>query len=296
MVEMNLLIISNMMVAFGTLVLAYYAYKNIKSSKEQLNLFRSQQEPYLLVQDKQFIGNKIELILSNHGQGTAYDVAVSTRFFITEFNIGNDSKRLLRESPLERWSKLEIKGIFNLVSTKSLLLKKEEEEINTRFFNRVMSTIFKKPLNYHIVYPSSATTFIFDVENEETILKCGDENKHFEFEPYFWVTTQKNERHLKLGTMGKGSLFDNLRDFLIQNNIQFIGIVFNLISRDKLGNVHYHQEIDSCIVELNVNKTLEEAINSGRKVHFTPLGWIEIQKKVKWLPSQEYNEIKFMNE
>jgi hypothetical protein len=52
------------------------------------------------------------------------------------------------------------------------------------------------------------------------------------------------------------------------------------VSRDKIGKVHHHQEIDSCIVDLKENKTLEEAINSSRKVHFTPLGWLEIQKKL----------------
>ena len=63
------------------------------------------------------------------------------------------------------------------------------------------------------------------------------------------------------------------------------------MSQDKIGKVHNHQEIDSCIVDVKENKTLEEAINSGRKVQFTTLGWPEIQKKSKWLPSFLYNEI-----
>lgn len=47
-------------------------------------------------------------------------------------------------------------------------------------------------------------------------------------------------------------------------------------------------------IETNFNKFekgVSEAINSGRKVHFTTLGWLEIQKKSKWLPSYLYNEI-----
>ena len=300
MVEMDILIITNIMVAGGTLILAYVAYLNIKSSKEQLKLLRnqtrifsSQQEPYLLVQNKKFKGNKIELALNNHGGGTAYDVAVSTRFFITEVKLTNESERLLRETPRKKWDKLNIQGRFNLLPNSHLLLEKNKEEIKNSLFNRAISWILKRPINYEIVYPSSATTFIFDLENEESILKSGEENI-FEFEPYFWVTTKKNEEEFKLGAAGKAFLFDELKDFLIQNNIQFIGITFDLVSRDKIGNVHNHQEIDSCIVDLKENKTLADAVNSGRKEHLTTLGWVEIQKGVGWLPSYLYNEIKFV--
>ena len=294
---MDILVISNLFATFGTLSLAYFAYKNIKLSNEQLKflrkqlrIFYSQQEPYLLVQDRNFNGNKIELILSNHGEGTAYEVAVSTTFFITEFKLTKESERLLRKTPLKKWDNLNIQGRFDLLSNTHLLLKKDKEEINNGLFNRAISWLLRRPIEYEIVYPSSATTFMFDLENEESILKSGEKNKIFECEPYFFVTPSK------LGIQGKGFLFDELKDFLLRNNVQFIGITFHLVSRDKLGNVHNHQEIDSCIVDLKEHKTLEEAINSERKAYFTSLGWIEIQKEVGWLSSSLYDEIKFERE
>lgn len=303
MVEMDILIISNIIVAFGTLTLAYSAYRNIKSSKEQLKflrsqtrIFSSQQEPYLLVQNKKFKGNKIELSLNNHGGGTAYDVAVSTRFFITEVKLTNESERLLRETPRKKRDKLNIQGRFNLLPNRPLLVEKNKEEIKNGLFNKAISRILKRPIDYEIVYPSSATTFIFNSQNEQSILESGEANKLFEFEPYFLVTTKKNEKEFKFGTSSKAFLFDELKDFLLQNNIQFIGIVFYLVSRDKIENVHHHQEIDSCIVDLKENKTLEDAVNSGRKGYLTTLGWAEIQKGVGWMPSYLYNEIKFVEE
>jgi|SRR5450759_1699128 len=87
----NLATISNVMVAAATFALAYITYRTIKSSEEQLKFLRkqtqilnSQQEPYLLVQNKEFKGNKIGLFLSNHGGGTAYEVAVETKFYLVE--------------------------------------------------------------------------------------------------------------------------------------------------------------------------------------------------------------------
>lgn len=297
---MDILTISNIMVAGGTSILAYVAYLNIKSSKEQLKLLRnqtrifsSQQEPYLLVQNKKFKGNKIELSLNNHGGGTAYDVAVSTRFFITEVKLTNESERVLKETPLKKRDKLNIQCRFSLLPNSHLLLEKNKEEIKSGLFNRAISRILKRPINYEIVYPSSATTFISDLKNEEPILKSGEENI-FEFEPYFLVTNKKNEEEFKVGTQYKVFLFDELKGFLIQNNIQFIGITFDLVSRDKIENVHNHQEIDSCIVDLKENKTLEDAVNSGRKVHLTTLGWVELQRGVGWMPSYLYNEMKFV--
>lgn len=291
------------MVAGGTIALAYFTYKSIKSSEKQLKFLRkqtqilnSQQEPYLLVQDKEFKGNKIGLYLSNHGGGTAYEVAVETKFYLVEVKLTNESENLLRETPKNKWDKLDklsIQGTYNLSPNKTLLLEKDKEDIKNDIFTKLMSKILKITLNYEILYPSSATTFIFSAENEDSILKVGEKDIFFEFEPYFFVTTNKFEKGGPDGSIGKAFLFNELKDFLLKNNIQYIGITFHIMSRDKIGKVHNHQEIDSCIVDVKENKTLEEAINSGRKVHFTALGWLEIQKESKWLPSYLYNGIEW---
>lgn len=178
------------MVAGGTLALAYYAYKNIKSSEEQLKflrrqteIFTSQQEPYLLVQNREFKGNKIGLFISNHGVGTAYEAAVETRFFLVEVKLTNESERLLRETPVDKWDKLDklsIQGTYNLSPNKTLLLEKNKEDIKNDIFTRLMSQRLKVPINYELVYPSSATTFIFSTENEQSILKAGEKDVFFE--------------------------------------------------------------------------------------------------------------------
>lgn len=296
----NLATISNIMVAAATFALAYITYRTIKSSEEQLKFLRkqtqilnSQQEPYLLVHGKKFKGNKIEVYLSNHGGGTAYEVAVETEFYLAEFKLTNESERLLKETPIDKLDKLDklsIQGRYNLSLNKTLLLEKNKEHIKNDIFTRLMSKISKTPMNYEIVYPSSATTFLFSAENEQSILKLGEKDIFFEFEPYFFVTTNKFEKGVS-GSSGKGFLFNELKEFLLKNNVQYIGITFDIMSRDKIGLVYHHQEIDSCIVDLKENKTLEEAINSGRKVNFKALGWLEIQKKSKWLPTILYNEI-----
>jgi hypothetical protein len=81
------------------------------------------------------------------------------------------------ETPMDKWDKLDklsIQGTYNLSPNKTLLLEKDKEDIKNDIFTKLMSRILKVPLNYEIVYPSSATTFIFSAENEQSILKVGE--------------------------------------------------------------------------------------------------------------------------
>lgn len=287
---MDILIISNIMVAVGTLALAVYAHKNIKSSNEQLKflnkqtkIFTSHQEPYLFIQEKKFKGNKIELSLSNHGEGIAHHIAVNTILAPVEVKITEESERLLRETPHENWDKLDIQGRFNPVPRKSLLLENEENIGST---SHKKSTILGKSTT---VYPSSAVTFLFNSENGQSIIKPGDRDK----------LSLMNLNHISMLQVTKTKMslnqvlfhFDELKDFLIKNDTQYIGIMFELVCSDKIGKIYHFQEIDSCVVDLKKNKTLEEAIESGRKVP-SSLGRIEYQKKIGWQPYSVYKGLK----
>jgi hypothetical protein len=72
---MDLLLISNLMVAGGTIALAYFTYKVLNHQKNNLNFYASKHKFLTLnknltfVQDKEFKGNKIGLYLSNHSEG-----------------------------------------------------------------------------------------------------------------------------------------------------------------------------------------------------------------------------------
>lgn len=246
----NIATISNVMVAFATLALAFFTYKTIKASEKQLKflqkqtrIFTSQQKPYLLVEEKEFKGNEIRLLLSNRGEGTAYEVAIETTIITGEAKLTNESERLLKENPIEKWEKLQIQGEFYPL-IQPLYLEKDQEEI------RAKSNIFKKHIDYEIVYPSCVVSFIFNAENEQSILKPGEENKFFGFfEPYYYVTTKKNEKEFKLGTQGRGFHFNDMIEFLKRNNVKYLGIIFILVSRDKVRKVNHHKQIDSCVVD-----------------------------------------------
>jgi len=303
----DLLAIASVISAIGTLALAFFTYKTIKASKAQLEylkaqtkVFTTQQEPLITTQDKKFKGNKIELLLRNCGGGIAYEVAVETRFYITKQVLDEESKRLLWTTPFDKMDKIQFKAYDRLIPEQSIKVNKEvlsleEDDFEENPYLMSLSWFSKnkmKKADYNIVYPSAATTFMFSQATKQTILEPKDESELFEVEPFFLISLSKYP-HSRVFAPLKANTFDELIKILKDDNIVTFGITFDLVSRDRVGRVIRHEEIDTCIVDLRKDKTIEDAMKGGRKVYFTSLGWREIQKKVKWLPSDEYNTLKF---
>jgi hypothetical protein len=303
----DLLAIASVISAVGTLALAFFTYKTIKASKIQLEylkaqtkVFTTQQEPLITIQDKKFKGNKLELQLRNCGGGIAYEVAVETRFYITKQVLDEESKRLLWTTPFDKMDKIQLKAYDRLIAEQSIKIKKEvlaleEDDYTENPYLMSLPWYTKnkmKKADFDIVYPSAATTFLFSQTTKQTILEPKEVSELFEAEPFFLISLSKYP-HCRVFAPLKANTFDELITFLKDDKIVTFGITFDLVSRDRVGRVIHHEEIDTCIVDLRQDKTIEDAMKSGRKVYFTTLGWREIQKKVKWLPSDDYNTLKF---
>ena len=111
--------------------------------------------------------------------------------------------------------------------------------------------------------------------------------------PLFWFSIVRKKWEWL--APGKGNSLDEMVNIMKENGMMTFGITFKLVSRDRIGRVIYHEEIDSCIFDVRKHNTIEDAISEGRKVQFTPLGWREIQKRIGWLPASQYEELEFID-
>jgi len=298
----SLLIYANVISAIGTLTLAYFAYKNIKASKVQLKyiqqqtkLFKSMQEPLIVIKDKKFNKNKIILDLINKGGGMAAEIAIKTRFFITKQELDKESRRLLMRTPFKDFKKLKLKAYDRLVHEQGFLVKKDFFNPDGGIFFDTLSWFKKRKLKnqtYYKVYPSDIINFLMN-EKGDTILEESQTEK-FSTEPLFWFTLVRHKK-LEWFAPGKGNSLEEMIKIMKDNKILTFGITFNLVSRDRIGRVIYHEQIDSCIFDVRHHKSIEDAINEGRKVQFTNLGWREIQKRVRWMPASQYEELEFVD-
>ena len=304
----EILAIASVISAIGTLTLAYFTYKTIKASEAQLNflraqtkLFTKQQEPLITIQDRKFKGNTIELLLKNCSNGIAYEVAVKMRYYITKQELDDESKRLLMTTSPEKRHTLQLMGYDKLkheqvFRIRSEVLSIEDEDLKDDLFLLMQPWFIKSRLRktgYYNVYPHPTVTFMFSKSSNQSLLEPKTEGEWFEVEPFFMISLSKKHQSF---APTKANTFDELIGYFKENNINTFGITFSLGSRDRVGRVIHHEEIDSCIVDLREHNTIEDAIKGGRKVHFTPLGWREIQKRVKWMSASDYESIQFERE
>jgi len=297
----SLLIFANVISAIGTLTLAYFAYKNIKSTKVQLKyiqqqtkLYKSMQEPLIVINDKKFENNKIILKLSNEGGGMATELAIKTSFFITKQELDEESLKLIRRTQFKDFKKLKLRAYDRLIPEQFFLVKKDFfDPTDGGFFFNSLSWFKKRKLKnqtYYKVYPSKIYNFLLNKKGD-TILKESKMDT-FSAEPLFWFSVVRNKK-MEWFAPGKGNSLDEMINIFKENKISTFGITFDLVSRDRIGRVIYHEKIDSCIFDIKNHSTIEDAMDEGRKVQFTPLGWREIQKRVGWMPASQYEELKF---
>ena len=88
----DLTALATIILAIGTFLLAFYTYRSVKSSENlakntqtQTDIILSQQKPQLTSEITFSTNDLINIDVTNHGPGSAYDIALECNFFITEF-------------------------------------------------------------------------------------------------------------------------------------------------------------------------------------------------------------------
>lgn len=297
---MDFLLLSNIAVAIGTMLLAYFSYQNIKSSKDQLLVLQnqiklqfSQQEPELHVNELGFKGNKLELIISNLGNGNAYDVCVNSSFSNMDLILTEESKALMKANPPDKWNELDLRGHYCLNVSKKIFQKRDDDRIKAiianrwQFLNR-FNTL--RPRECDVLVKGSACTFLINAELEEPLMQGKVNNKFFECEPFFLLRCETNflSEVFGIDSYWQGYTFNDLKELLTQNDIRYISVIFSLDSKDKIQNTISHQNITSFIIDFKSDNNLEEAYNKKRKTNIYPLDRLELQKQIGFMEADTY--------
>ena len=267
-------------VAFGTLALAYYSAINIKTSdkqlkflKKQTDLFLSQQQPEIQIQNRSFDLNKLILTLHNSGNGMAEDIAVSCAFHIVK--------------PLG-WSKGWLsKGHLKLpviseMGTKKWMIETDEG------INLVLDMKMKDKT---ILIPD--TLVVFPDNDEYSNSLPAEFTRTFQCEPLFHLKVKKNLFQESPDYDSKAIPYDELRTLLLNNNINEISVFFSLLSKDKLQNAKIHGTICNFVIILSNDETLEIANKRGKRGSY-PLDKDEIKSKIKWQDYELYLHGKYL--
>lgn len=276
--DLNSLI--NMLMVLGTFLMVIVTYKSLKSSNDQLKLLEKQ--THLLLQKQKpnihakstFFENLINLEISNDGDDTAFDVGVITHFFqmeyvplktlnesITKYKFSQIYQNLFKNYNGTDSDLNSEFGYYTGFEDRSLLVEKFEDgpkslsEKFTSFFN---SNKLEK------VYPTDLIIFIKNNNTKIQVIKP-EETIHCSINPYFEITTSKkwDKNILSDGSYWAMKSFDEIKEILIKNNVQAIGISMDLCCKDRLENVEHFQTILAVIFDFRKHRTLKDAIDEG---------------------------------
>jgi len=277
--DLNSLI--NLLMVFGTFLMVIITYKSVKSSNEQLKLLEKQthlllqkQKPSIYAKKPIFHENSINLEILNNGDDIAYEVGVNCHFCLLEYV---PLKRL--DEPITKYKFSEIypnlfknfKGIncelnsefgyYTLLEDQSLLVEKFKNTQST-FLEKLFSFLDSNKLDK--VYPTDIIVFIKNNDAKIQTIKTG-ETVHCSVIPYFGVTTLKKSDD---GLLSKNNRWEmksliEIKEILLKNNIQSIGISMTLCCKDRLENVEHFQELSVIIFDFRRHSTLKDAIDEG---------------------------------
>ncbi len=253
--------VTNAAMAVGTIFLAIVAYRSLGEGKRQLKqvsrqteIFRSQQDPFLKVQNFRFEGDTLVLDVENMGKGRAVWVGIESWFWLVYPRTYADREG---RTPIS-YAQVE-QGIA-----------KGEKLVWTRFEMDTKTKLGYK--DWKETFPTTAVTFLVNSRVGDAIIEAG-EKCHFEVQPFFEV---KN-RAVDASEM-KGSKFDELKQILKACRVRFVALELTSVCKDPLMNNVPGESFCKFVVDLDAHPTLESAFQKRIDFHFVPLGPREVAK------------------
>lgn len=320
----DLTAIATIILAIATFFLAYYTYKSVKSSEKlakntqtQTEIILSQQKPQLTAEISYSINDLINLDITNHGPGSAYDVAIECNFFITHFSnyspnsgmdvsdinikLSKDVKTFFNGKSDDEIKKMLFNrgflGRYNPIGYPPIYDKKITKNAHLSIIDRLIQKI-SKMYNYEKLYPASVILFLKDTHKRSIWMKSNTSG-NFSINILFGMSNIPQELFPKSGSAvgyhSQGYTFDELKKVLSQNGIFSIGVYFHLVSRDTQQKVRSHQTIASFIVDFRKHKTLKDAIDENISAP-TTLSWKDMTNSTEMIPSVIYYNVKWKDE
>lgn len=246
-------LMSNMGVSIGTILLAFFTWRLIRSNNLQAKLIRKQAEilktssnPFLQAKDIKFIGNKIKLTVKNVGEGDAYFIGIHSDFSTTTMKI---KEYLIQNEKMHASVNWEY-------DPKPLVDNFDGEE---RFIRDNGNVTFLKRKGY-----------------QNVILKPSEEIK-FEVEPQFFVYYQQKNKFKDGKTFGRRIDLIRLINVLKGNDIRFVNIDLSIVCKNSFQEIMEYLPVSNFIFDIKNHKCLQDAFKSNYKQTLKVLGYREFE-------------------
>jgi hypothetical protein len=268
------LIISNLLVAIGTIVLAVVAYLQIKESKKQSKMFyrqtgflRNQQIPILCVDSFNIKENTLNINLRNIGNGIATKAAILSNIYIAkaDFYLKKDDKKSFSFEEMQALS----------------------DKINSFYVK--FSYEPKQEMKYEgkKVFLSDSVAFLFK-EKTDSLYIMPNQTESFSVEPLFQVKSRdKSIEKFFAQFLG----FSELIKLLKENNVKFFAVNFSLEFKDINEMMGTGRKLTDFVVDVSKHKSLEEAMKDRHRVNFQQLD-DEGVVRTGFADATEYMEVK----
>lgn len=263
--EIDYSLFVNFFVALGTILLAIFAFRNIQITQKQLQSFQdqtkvfiSQNQPILRVISFSFRKNELLLQIKNLGTQPAYDIGVSCICLNVKKIQDIMHVQWLFDFKWPNVKKEDIMDYFE-IENKQLITVKDRNEPSIQINLK----------------PEYTINFLKREDNGESNLSNTEGMVLFKSEPYFIFDNDlENRREISLkgypksleNYMYQRYTFNELKDVFKQNGIRYAYIPFVLYCKDSLENSVFQSEIINCIVDLDTDQTIGDAISKPRKL------------------------------
>lgn len=286
MLNINIALIANLLVAFGTIFLAFVSYKNVNIIKKQTklifsqsNYLRLQQTPFLKTEDLRIERNKIILRLTNIGNGNAKEIGVESSFYIVTPRLmeppdGKTKGKILQEQGISKKDWEMTTKLFGMEMWYKYVWNPHKELFKEGRGKKFLG-IFSKGVSK--AYPKNYVTYLKQEKNVSSILEIGKTGV-FKCVPEMGIAI--GEQSSQFGIYRKKVSYDELLNLCKENGIKFLGFKFDLIYKDFADNIQMPEELMTCVVNIGSPITIEEAVKENVQLDFFPLGPHEIEKLI----------------
>ncbi len=318
---MDISIIANLGVAFGTILLAFFTFllavytnRSIKSSQKQLKILehqnrviKNQQNPFLQVNEVKFNKNIISFKVENVGLGNAYEVGVFSYFqpvLLEEIGINNldelskipaEYKKFLETSETSQESKYDLlNNLYDEGKLKDLYPNLIFNYYPTQLVDIIITKNNRILDNGYVTFPDGKYTNLVIKPNEHGLeltcepkyCVCYFETKKLEsINSYAYYLASKGE------TMSRYFNFDELIKIMTTNNICFFNLIFKLTYKNQYEEMLESVSLRSFVFSIKEHRTLEEAFKQGLSTGEF-LSHRDLEGKLRGIPYYQYSQEK----
>ncbi|WP_048068429.1 hypothetical protein [Methanoregula boonei] len=291
-------VVVNVFVALGTILLAIYAYRNIKITQSQLKSFQeqtsfllSQNRPILEIGNCSVDKNKLKISLKNVGNTPAFELGVSTYCFSVDKTDDIKHMKWLHDFGWPYVTERLVKDIFR---------KRLDQTVDVTYYDPERVLDGEKTSKYK---PIEGITFLKRPTGDSYLLPS--ENwMPFEIEPVYMLDDDFNN-NLKYEFLEhkRADLLQNYKPrrytleqiakIYLKNELPYICVKFSLYCKDSFENEIFVNDIDYYIIDLKKEKSIEEGVGKPRLLAPSFLSHPRLVKEVGYQPRWIYSNLKW---